>query len=284
MTNDVSAVARIRAVLGNLVASERRVAMVVLADPHAVIRMTAAELGALADTSATTVIRFARNAGFAGFNELAISLIVSDRPTAPTASTEIDADATPGATLSGMAEVARDALRACEQTVDSASLELAIDTIARGRNVLCLGSGLTGPVAEDLAIRLNYVGIAADAPADRHVQWIKAMQLTDDDVCIAILQGGTYAPIVTTAKRARESGATVIALTAFEGTPIVEASDIALVTGSSEVRNGIAAWSVRLQLLLVVDALIASLARVDDGETIALTGAEVTGLIEQAML
>lgn len=72
------AVAQIRAALGGLVASERRVAEVVLADPRGTIRMTASRLGALADTSATTVVRFARNVGFSGFQELAISLALTE--------------------------------------------------------------------------------------------------------------------------------------------------------------------------------------------------------------
>lgn len=281
MPSGAHAVAQIRASLGTLAASERRVAEVVLADPRGVVRMTASQLGARADTSATTVIRFARAVGFAGFNELAISLVSSDAP-APRA-TELVPTATPGETLTAVSEIARRALRACAETVDAELLARAVEHLVGARHVLCLGATLTLPVAEDLAMRLNHLGISADAPADRQIQRMRAMHLGPGDVCVAILQGGTYTPIVSAATRAREAGATVVALTAFAGTPIVEAADIALVTGSDELRNGVAAWSVRLQLLLVVDALVASLAHAEP-ERFGSTVREITELIEQDVL
>lgn len=263
MSSRTGAVAQIRAALGTLVASERRVAEVVLSDPQAIVRMTASQLGAAADTSAMTVVRFARNVGFSGFQELAISLAMADPAVTPAASLELTTSDSPAEILASVSAIAGRAAAACAATIDPDALRDALEAIAGARHVLCLGAGLSLSVANDLAVRLNHLGISADAPADRQVQRVRAMHLRPDEVCFTILQGGTYPPIVDAAKDAARAGAHVIALTPFDGTPLTETARTPLLTGADEIHALVDAWPVRIQFMVVIDALIVALMNSD---------------------
>lgn len=282
MTPHTDAVASIRAALGGLAASERRVAEVVLANPTAVLGMTASQLGSLAETSAMTVVRFARTAGFSGFQELAISL--ATRPAAPASRPmPLTESKDPASVVASVAEVAARALAACAETVAASAIAEAIARIQSAQHVLCLGAGLSHAVASDLAVRLNHLGISADAPADRQVQRARAMHLSPGSVCFAVLQGGTYPPVVAAARAARAAGAHVIALTPFRDTPLAQAANTALITGADEIRASTDAWPVRMQALLIVDTLIVTLMNTDPAR---YRGAlqQLSDLIEQDQL
>ncbi|WP_187976281.1 MurR/RpiR family transcriptional regulator [Mycetocola sp. JXN-3] len=255
------AVALIRAALGTLVASERRVAEVVLADPRAVIGSTASQLGSRADTSATTVIRFARNVGFGGYQELAIALAVAE-PSLDTVPALSPTDS-PAETLRGVAALAQHAVGSIADSVDPEAFAAAIRAFSGARHTIAVGAALTGPVAEDLAFRLTHLGHPADAPTDAQIQWIRAQQLGPGDVCVAILHGGTYPHVVEVAREAKAAGASVIAITSFARTPLAELADIALVVGGTTARSGMDAWGSRLAYLATIDALLIALTNTD---------------------
>ena len=65
---------RIRALLPTLAPAERRVAERVLADPRGVAALTISTLARDCETSETTVIRFCRAVGFAGYPALRLAL------------------------------------------------------------------------------------------------------------------------------------------------------------------------------------------------------------------
>jgi DNA-binding MurR/RpiR family transcriptional regulator len=275
------AIARVQAVLGTLVASERRVAEVVLSEPRAVIGMTASQLAERASTSATTVIRFARNAGFSGYQELAIALAVAEPElgSAP----ELTPEDSPAQTLKTVSSLAAAAVGSVPSAVDTQSFTAAVEAIAGSRHILSIGAALTAPVAEDLSFRLNHLGLSSDAPTDSQIQWIRAQHLSKDDVCVAFLHGGTYPHVVGVARDAKAAGATVIAITSFVRTPLAELADIALVVGANTARSGLGAWSSRLAYLTVVDALVLAISNTDP-ERYRLSLERIYDLIEQDLL
>ena len=72
-------------------------------------------------------------------------------------------------------------------------------------------------------------------------RWIDAMG-TDKDVLLAITTSDTSKNIVAAARKAREKGVTVVALTGRQGSPITELADIAIVTPAGK-------WADRVQEL-----------------------------------
>lgn len=264
VTKQPTAIARIQAALGSLVASERRVAEIVLADPRAVIGSTAAQLAARADTSATTVIRFARSVGFAGYQQLAIALAITE-PTLESA-TPLESADTPIETLRKIATIGSQSLRKTAESVDPAALSAAVSAIAEARHVLAIGAALSAPVALDVAYRLNHLGISADAPADSQIQRIRAARLGPADVCLVFLHGGTYQPVIDLLHDAAATGATIVGVTSFVRTPLAEHADHALVVGAGVVGAGVEAWASRLSFLAVADALVLSVINMNPGQ------------------
>ena len=275
------AIARVQAVLGSLVASERRVAEVVLANPRAIIGWTASELASKARTSATTVIRFAKNSGFSGYQDLAVALALSD--SAPQQIADLETSDSAATTLKKVGGRAATAVGSIATSVDPEIFTQAAQVIATANHTLCLGAALSAPAALDLAYRLNHLGLAADAPADSQVQHIRAFQLRSRDVCVVFLHGGKYPPVVEAARAAKHAGAIVVGITAFNGTPLAELADIPIILGASTVHSGLAAWESRLASLALVDALIAAVAHMNPAQS-DRSVSHIQDLIEQELL
>jgi DNA-binding MurR/RpiR family transcriptional regulator len=146
---------QVRAVRGELSASERRVAEVVLETPEAVAFGTVAHVAGLADTSSTTVIRLANRLGFAGYRplqeEVRDQLSSGLRPAVRRIRTRSDAGAL-ARTLD--AEVAN--VTATLQGVDRAAFDRAGALLADpGRAVHVLPSEQARPVGSLLATNLG---------------------------------------------------------------------------------------------------------------------------------
>lgn len=255
------AITQIKTHLGSLGAAERRVAEVVLADPAGVIGTPASQLAERAHTSAMTVIRFARTVGFSGYQELSIALAIAEEPLgrAPVLS---DSD-TPAETLRTVSALAAGSVGSVAESVSPEAFSGAVGDLCAARHTLVVGAGLTSPVALDFAYRLNNLGLSADAPADSQIQRVRAEKLTREDVLVAFLHGGTYKQVVDTAHAAKSTGARVVAITTFVGTPLADLADRPLIVGASTARTGVDAWASRLAALTVVDALVVAIANTD---------------------
>ncbi len=276
------AIARIQSALTSLVSSERRVAEVILANPRDVIGKTATQLGSEAGTSATTVIRFARSVGFGGYTELVMSLAISERDLEPPEELP-DVTDQPAAVLEKVARVGARMIASIADSVEVGAFEGAVRTIAGARHTLCLGATLTVPVATDLAYRLNHLGLSADAPLDSQVQRIRAKGLGEQDVCVAILHGGSYPRVVDAARDAAREGATVVAITSFVRTPLAELADLPLIVGGNQASVGLHAWPARLAYMALVDALVLAVHNTDSAKHDASLES-ISDLIQQDLL
>jgi DNA-binding MurR/RpiR family transcriptional regulator len=252
------AVAEIAARVGTLVPSERRVAEVVLADPHGLLRRTAGQVAVEAATSATTVVRFARSVGYSGFQDLALALARTAGPP-PQVQAPITAGDSAAEIAGKVAASAASALAGATDTLDADDLQRCAEVLARARHVLVLGAGMTAPVAMDAAYRFIHLRLSAEFVQDEQIQRVRVRGLGAEDVCLVIAHGGTYRPLVTLAREAGARGATVVAITSYRGTPLTDAASISLVAGGQAVTRGLEAWSSRLVHLAVVDMLFETL-------------------------
>jgi len=251
-------IAEIAARVGTLVPSELRVAQAVLADPHGVVRKTAAQVGAEAATSATTVVRFARSVGFSGFQDMALALARTAGPPprvqAPIAAGDSTADI-----AHKVASSAAAALAYATETLDTTALHRCATELAEARHILVLGAGMTAPVALDAAYRFAHLRLPAEVVQDEQIQRVRVRALGPGDVCLVIAHGGTYRPLVSLAGDAADRGATVVAITSYRNTPLTDAATISLVAGGQAITRGLEAWSSRLVHLAVVDMIFETL-------------------------
>lgn len=251
--------ARIRARLPSLGAADARVARVVMDQPEVVIRRSAAEVGELADTSAATVVRCAQKLGFRGFHDLKLSLaqelpsLTREQVAGPGADPRV-------AALASVTRAGAETVRDAGALVDPAAFDAAVSAIAGAGSVLFVGVGTSAPLCQDAAYRFGAIGIGAQAPADVHVQHVRARRLTPGDVCVAVSHTGSTHETLQTAGGAAAAGATVVAITSFARSALTEMADCTIVAGARELGFRLEAMASRLAHLAVLDALLVAVA------------------------
>lgn len=263
---DVTAL--IRAELPRLTGSLRKVGELVLADPEAVTRCSAAELGRRTGTSQATVTRFCRALGLDSYQHLLMELAAErGRGAAGTdwGTAEIGPDISPDDSLEKVVRVVGAAdLRAVRQTVegmDLDALERAARATARARRIDVYGVGGSGAVARETEMRLFRIGCAVRGWTEVHAAATSAALLTPADVAIGISHSGATREVLEPFELARERGATTIALTSDPRSPLAKAADVRLVSATSETSFRSGGIGARHSVLVLIDCLYVRVAQ-----------------------
>ncbi|ATZ22358.1 MurR/RpiR family transcriptional regulator [Streptomyces lavendulae] len=246
--------AHIRAHLSELRDTEARVAQVVLDKGAELVHLSVSDVATLAGTAPSSVVRACQRLGFRGYQELKIA--AARQAPAPEPSRDQDPAAR---ALTDTVRAAREALDGVAATVSPDQLRAAARMVDAADRVLVVGAGLSGAVALDTAYRLRALGCAVDAPADPLTAQLAAAQLTPADVCLAISHTGATRSTVDAARRARQAGTPVVALTSYACSPLTESSTCTLVAGGQDLVFGLETVASRLAHLTVVDALALTL-------------------------
>jgi DNA-binding MurR/RpiR family transcriptional regulator len=255
---------RIRSLLPTLAPAERRVAERVLADPRGVAALSISTLAHDCATSETTVIRFCRAVGFAGYPALRLALAAEAGRTGGDAR-ELSADIVPDDDLDAVvAKIAYADARAVEETADQLDLEAlhaVIDVLAGAPRIDVYGVGASGFVALDLQQKLHRIARVAFAWPDPHMALTSAALLSPGDVAVAISHSGATRDTLDALAVARRSGATTIAITNFPRSPLATGSDHVLTTAARETTFRSGATASRLAQLTVIDCVFVGLAQ-----------------------
>lgn len=247
---DLGTLARIRASLGALVPSERRVADLVLEHPEHITGLSTAELAHAANTSTATVIRACQSLGFRGFQHLRLEVA--------RATPSQDAPDNQRATAF---DEAITALGAARVNVDDERILAAVDLLAKARRIVLIGSGFSGPPLQDFALRMQTIGYSIEAPVDALAQQFAANALTDADVALALSYSGANAQTMRAVAAADERGARVIAITSYARSVIGRLAHVTIATGPASTPHAVDPAYARLAHTVVLHALHAELAR-----------------------
>ncbi|OUS92575.1 MurR/RpiR family transcriptional regulator [Rhodococcus sp. NCIMB 12038] len=273
--------AAIRAVAPKLAPSERRVADVCVERPRDVAWWSAADVAEHAGTSNATVVRACQNLGFKGFQHLRM-LLLRDLGAANTPA----ADAEPGAQVGAgllravFTELATD-LGGALAPLDEEAFDRAVRALAAAERVLVVGNGGSGPSAAAVAVRFMLNGRPVEAPSDAVIQQLTAGQLTSRDVLLAVSDSGLNSVTIRPVEAARTAGATVIGVTSYARSTLVELSDIALVVGGGTGPwGGLGASATVVQVAFLIGLQIAVCeARGGSAEAAAATFKQIVPLI-----
>jgi RpiR family transcriptional regulator, carbohydrate utilization regulator len=253
--------AGIRSRLPELSPVECRVAQTILEQGDRLLYQSASEVASLAGAALSTVVRTCQTLGFKGFQDLKLSLAREGRPvTAEEIQGEVHLGDSPAVVLAKLRDGAREAVDLGIAHVDRDAFTAAVSAISRARRVLCLGVGTSAPLAQDVAYRLLWVGIDADAPADPHVQHVRATVLEPEDLALVVSHTGSTRETVAAARAASTAGATVVAVSSFPRSPLAESADITLIAATRETSYRVEALASRIAHLVVLDALWVAIA------------------------
>jgi RpiR family carbohydrate utilization transcriptional regulator len=251
---------RIRSALAGLKPAERAVADFVLGSGERVMHMSVSETARDVGVGEATVIRFCRALGYRGYQEFKLRLaqdlvepvaFIHENITFADKSADI------------ATKVFQTNLRAVEETqraLDPAMIEVAAKAIAASRRVDIYGVGYSYFSALDAKLKFARFGLTADAFGDPHLQVMSAVALRSGDVAIGISHSGSTRDVVEALVPARKAGATTVAITNFNPSPLTRTADIVLLTASHESPLGGEVLTSRIAQLCVLDVLSVAVA------------------------
>jgi DNA-binding MurR/RpiR family transcriptional regulator len=265
----------VRRSMPNLRPAEQRVGQAVIDDPAGISESSITAVARQCDTSETTVLRFCRAIGMAGYPELRIALAraaqweESDAENGIPPTGQISAtDGLPDV-VSKIAYADARAISDTAGALDLQALERAVDAIAAARRIDTFGTGASALVATDLQQKLHRIGLVCFNTPDTHLALTSAAILGEGDVAVGISHTGTTTDTIDALKVARRHGATTIAITNFDQSPISSVADLLLVTAAHETTFRSGAMSSRIAQLAMVDYLFAGVAQRSYDETVA---------------
>lgn len=250
---DVNLIPVIRDALDTLRPAERKVAETVLGDLDFAIHASIGELAGRAGVSDPSVTRFCRAVGCEGLRQFKVRLAHSLAVGVPYQTVTIDKDDDAATLVHKVCDGIAVALQDVRERIDPAALDAAAALIVGARRVCCIGVGSgSGVAAQDAALRLLRLDIAASAHTDGHLQRLFAGMLDADDVLFAISLSGRSPEINESVRLAKERGARVIALTQ-NGTPLGWDADVPLLLPPSSAGSPYSPGVSRLMQLTVID-------------------------------
>ncbi|SEQ16264.1 DNA-binding transcriptional regulator, MurR/RpiR family, contains HTH and SIS domains [Microlunatus flavus] len=238
----------------------------VLADPAGVSERSITSVARLCRTSETTVLRFCRAVGLAGYPELRIALAraaqgeENDRARSATADSVIAASDSLADVVSKITYADQRAVADTGAAIDVKALQAAVDAVVKARRVDVYGVGASGLVGQELHGRLQPLGVASYAWVDPHAALMSAALLGPGDVAVGVSHTGTTTDVLDALRLARTRGATTVAITNFDRAPIAGLSDIVLTTAARETTFRTGAMASRVAQLVVVDCLFTGVA------------------------
>ncbi len=266
----------VRALKPSLAPAEQRVADVVVADPAGAAGMTITQLAGVCGTSETTVVRFCRAVGFAGYPELRLALAAVAGAATKGPPGWVEGPAGDIGAEDGLREVVKKVsyadARAVEETaaqLDLEAMEAVVEAVAGARRLDVYGVGASGFVALDLQQKLHRIGRLAFAWTDPHAALTSAALLGPGDVAMGISHTGTTGDTVDALAEARRRGATTIAVTNFPRSPIAREADLMVTTAARETTFRSGAMASRIAALSLVDCLFVAVAQRDHAATLA---------------
>jgi len=259
---EVPVTARIAAVRNSLQPSERRVADLIVDDPDAVIELTAQQIADRVGVGRSSVVRACQTFGYRGYPQLRVALAAERgrRVVSPVAQ-----DGVLGGIRAAIDRIADD-LRAATSLLDAAGIDAAVEAVVGARRLLVVASGLSAPVASDLAMRLTAVGRPAETLGDPIGQQIAARHLSTDDACVVISGSGANEASLRAASAARAAGARVIAVTSFVASPLTERADLSLVLASGGTFRDELEHTSRIAHAVFAEAFVDAVARARAGD------------------
>lgn len=248
--------AHLLAALGSATASAGRILAVLLDDPVGTAQLTVTDLAARTGTSEATVVRTARSLGFSGYPQLRLALAAAGTSEPAALLTgPLDDAADLSTVVATLAALQSEAVSATAATLDVGALAAAAGAVHTARVVDCYGIGASALLAADFDHKALRVGLLTRLRVEGHAALVSSETLGPQDAALVVSHSGRTPDVVAAANRARERGASVIAVTSSTGSPLARTADHVLVATGRETAYRAGAMASRASSLLVLDCL-----------------------------
>lgn len=250
---------RIAGILDRLTPAERKVAMLVAADPAALPGTTLAALARGAGVSEPTVIRFCRALGLEGFSELRDEAIRAGGATLPTPRA-IAPGMPPAEAAAATLDAAIAALAEARHALDGEAVARAALALLRASRVEIWACGASFAAARHLEQALIGLCRGVAARDDGAMQAMAAATLEGEAVALCLSRTGADRDLAEAARLATAGGAVVVAITRVRS-PLAAAAQLLIPCEAQETGEpGNPAGMLQVALAEALAAAVAQLA------------------------
>lgn len=262
---------------------EKLIADYILKMKDKIVDMSAKEIGEEANTSAPTVVRFAKKLGFNSLNEMKINLSISvNNEKENEGFNYLDNDLSTGSIISGITASFQSIIEQTASLLKEEELEKAINLLINAKNIYIFCIGSSNLVGLDFYYKLTRINKRCITNQDTHLQVTSSVLMEDGDVALAISYSGETKEVLLCVENAKKNNIPVIAITkASVDNSLANNSDIVLSVPYVEraLREG--AMSSRISQLAIIDMLFIGMTREDIKnveEKLVITREAVKGL------
>jgi RpiR family carbohydrate utilization transcriptional regulator len=259
MTTGTPLMERLTRALERLRPSERKVAELVLRDPAGAMRLSMAAVAGAAGVSEPTVMRFCTGLGFDGFQSFKYALAEALAIGIPVTHSAIRPDDPVEAVAAKIFDHTLSSLDRTRRSLDPGAVAAAVDLLLQAHDVLFVGLGASGIIAQDAMQQAVLFGVPCAAPVDLHQQFMSASMCRPGSVLVAISNTGRTISILEIAAQGRRRGAKVIGVTGGPGT-LLETADVGVVLRTFEDTDIYTPTISRLAGLVLIDVLATAVA------------------------
>jgi RpiR family transcriptional regulator, carbohydrate utilization regulator len=256
MTTDTPLMERLSRGLERLRPSERKVAELVLHDPARAMRLSMAAVAGAAGVSEPTVMRFCNGLGFDGFQSFKYALAEALAIGIPVTHSAIRLEDPVDAVAAKIFDHTLSSLDRTRRSLDADAVAAAVDLLLGARDVLFVGQGASGIIAQDALQQAVLFGVPCAAPADLHQQFMSASMCRAGSVLVAISNTGRTTSILDIAAQGKRRGAKVIGITGGPG-PLLEVAHVGVVLRTFEDTDIYTPTISRLAGMVLIDVLAA---------------------------
>lgn len=271
MTDTTPLMERLTRGLEQLRPSERKVAELVLQDPARAMRLSMAAVAGAAGVSEPTVMRFCTGLGFDGFQSFKYALAEALAIGIPVTHSAIRLDDPVDAVAAKIFDHTLSSLDRTRRFLDADAVAAAVDLLLQARDVLFVGLGASGIIAQDALQQAVLFGVPCAAPVDLHQQFMSASMCQPGSVLVAISNTGRTTSILDIAAAGRRRGAKVIGVTGGPG-PLRDIADVGVVLRTFEDTDIYTPTISRLAGLVLIDVLATAVAVRRGSEHLARLG------------
>jgi len=251
----------VKALSASFPAAEKRVADYIVTHADQIPFLSVHAIAQAVGVNAASVSRMAHRAGFATLRELKVALARETVTPISAVHQAIDLNDSDSQVIR---KIFGTNIQSLEDTLKALSLDdlaKAAKAIVKARGGFFFGEGISGCLAQDVALRLTHLGLSAEACADGYQMLVRAVQLTKGKVAIGISHSGRSTSTVHALECARKSGALTIGISNCLQSPLQEASSIFFCTATRDTSFEATALSAGVARMCLIDALYVLVAK-----------------------
>lgn len=233
MMNNTLYLVRMETIRRNAKGADAVIAEYLFSHPEKATHLTLQGLAELTHTSYATVCRFFKKLGISGFREFR-QMYPSDREKEPSGKPEFlspaDAECPFDRIVSRITDYTTGVLSSLSHRLRQADMERAVTLLRDASLVHFVGLGTSAVTARYAYTKFFRLKPTCSCEIDTILSKMRAAQMKAGDILFAISSSGRTKSILEIAQLAKKNGASVIALSDFENSPLAAMSDIGICT------------------------------------------------------